>query len=84
MYSIVSSAVTARTLAEAIDFAHGFVEDEGDDAAVDESAAALVFGAEAECAADAAGGVVLFEGEVHAAGVCGAAAEAGVGRIGCE
>src|ERR1700721_426950 len=70
--------------AEAIDFAHGLVENEGDDAAVDESATALIFGSEFECAADSARGVVLLVRQLHAARVCAAAAEAGVGRVGCE
>jgi hypothetical protein len=69
---------------EAIHLAHCFVENEGNDAAVDEAASALIVGADAERAADALRGIVLFEGEQHAARVCGAAAEAGVCGIGCE
>src|SRR4029077_1121275 len=67
---------------EAIYFAHSFVENEGDDTAVNESAATLIFGAEAKIAADAFHGVVLLEGEEHAARIRGSAAEAGIGRIG--
>lgn len=61
---------------EAIHFAHRFVENQGDDTAVDEAASALIVGAQSERAADALCGVVLFEGKEHAARVCGAAAEA--------
>ncbi len=69
---------------EAVHLAHGFVEDESDDAAVNKTAAALIFGAEAEIASNVLGGVILFEREEHAAGIGAAAAEAGIRRIGCE
>ena len=60
--------------AEFVHFAHGFIEDGGDDAAVAVSGRALV----ALRKLEAADGFVVFEDEleVHAVGIVGAAAEA--------
>ena len=59
-------------------FAHGFVQQQGDDPAVKEARAALVFFAQAEAAHDALARVILFERELHSARVRAAAAEARV------
>jgi hypothetical protein len=65
-------------LAKTIGFAHHFVEQGGDDAAVKKSSGALEVVTQAEPAANAAGRVVLFEGELQAAWVRTAAAKAAV------
>jgi hypothetical protein len=59
-------------------FAHGFVQQQGDDSAVKEARAALVFFSQAEATHDALARVILFERELHSSRVCAAAAEAWV------
>src|SRR5271156_122370 len=70
--------------AKPADLAHGFVEHGGNNTAVNESRATLILGAQAERATNALRGVVLFEGELHAAVIRAAAAETCVRRIGLE
>src|SRR6195256_2598716 len=65
-------------------FAHDFVQQHCDDSAVKKSRAALVFIAKLKTPNDALAGVILFEGKLHAARVCAAAAEASVSRFGVE
>ena len=83
-YLTESSPVTALILGEAADLGHDFVEKHGDDAAMNHSAAALIRRADAEAAANAPGGIVLLERQLHAALVRAAATEAMVRRIGFE
>ena len=77
-YSIVKLRRHRVNRAEAAHLAHHFIEQRGDDPAVNESRAALVFRAEPKCATNAPRRVVLLERELHAARVCAAAAKAGV------
>src|SRR5258706_13481603 len=64
--------------------AHDFVQQHSDDSAVKKSRAALVFIAKLKTPDDALARVVLLEGQLHAARVCAAAAEASVSRFGVE
>src|ERR1700704_6336245 len=64
--------------------AHDFVQQHCDDSAVKKSRAALVFIAKLKTPDDALARVILFEGQLHAARVCAAAAEASVSRFGVE
>jgi hypothetical protein len=70
--------------AKTVDLAHHFIENGGDNSAVDEAGAALIFRAKPESSANAPGGVVLLKRKVHSAGVRGAAAEANISRIGLK
>src|SRR5882672_5107539 len=64
--------------------AHDFVQQDSDDSAVKKSRAALVFIAKLKTPDDALTRVVLLEGQLHAARVCAAAAEASISRFGVE
>ncbi len=66
------------------EFAHGFIEDDGDDATVGKSSAATIVQAQDETAAGAAIVEIEFERKLHARGIGGAAAETAVGWIGIE
>jgi len=68
-------------VAEAPYLAHHFVKKGGNDAAVNESRAALVLRAYSKLPANASRVVVFLELQVHAAGVRAAASKAGVGRV---
>src|SRR6202049_4530189 len=70
--------------AEAADLAHRFIEHGGDDAAVEEPAAALEIRGDAESSDDTLARLITVEGEMHAAGVRGAAAKAGIGVAGLD
>ena len=68
----------------AVEFAHGLVEERGDDAAVDIAGRAFVHAIElkvAGCGDSVGVGGVGCEGEVEALGVGGAAAEAVIGAL---
>ena len=66
------------------ELAHGFVENDGDDAAVGKAGAAGVAWTEDEAAASAGLVEVEIKDELHASVVVAAAAEAAVGGIGRE
>ena len=66
------------------ELAHGFIEDDGDDAAVSEASATRGVGAENEAATGAAGVAIEFEGEFHADGIGGATTETAVGGLRIE
>ena len=61
--------------AKAADLTHRFVENGGDNSAVNEPGAALIFRAQLERSANALGAVVLLECELHSASVRAAAAK---------
>ncbi len=60
---------------------HGFIEDGGDDSAVDDSFEADVIFCGGKCGGDDSGGGIDVEGEVEAVGIVLAADEA-IGRVG--
>jgi hypothetical protein len=68
-------------ITETGDLAHHLIEDGGDDATVQKSAAALEIGSDPEAADDALASFVAVKGKVHAAGIGVAAAEAGIGVV---
>src|ERR1700676_650077 len=71
-------------VAKAAGFAHGFVEQDGDDAAVQHAGAPLIAGTKRELANDAAIDIVLLECQQHAAIVVAATTETLVRGIGIE
>jgi hypothetical protein len=64
--------------------AHGFVEQQGDDPAMEKARTALIFIAELKPADDALTRIILFECKFHAPGICAATAKARVLRFGVE
>src|ERR1700732_430083 len=68
--------------AKTVDLAHHFIENGGDNPAVYEAGATLIFRAEPKGSANALGLVVLLKRKLHAAGIRAAAAEANISRIG--
>src|SRR5882724_1893979 len=71
-------------VAEAADLAHRFIEQHGDDSAMQISAAALIARSQREFADDAAVHIVLLERQQHAVVVVSAATEALVFRVRIE
>src|SRR5271156_739641 len=65
-------------------FAHGFIEDHGDDSAVRKTTAAGIVGAKSEATASAASIEIEFERKPHASRISGAATEAMVGGLRIE
>ena len=66
------------------ELAHGFIEDDGDDAAVSEASATGVIGAENEAAAGAVRFEIEFERQLHAGLIGGATTETMVGGLRIE
>lgn len=64
--------------------AHGFVEQSGDDPAVEKARSPLIFNTELKPAHDALASIILFERKLHAPGICAATDKAGVLRFGIE
>jgi len=83
-YSMEISAVTARSPVNLEKLAHGFIEDDGDDATVSEASATGVVGAESEAAAGAVRVEIQFEGQFHTGFIGGATTETAVGGLRIE
>jgi hypothetical protein len=64
--------------------AHGFVEQHGDDPAMEKAPTALILITELKPTDDALARVILFECKLHATGICAAAAKARVLRFGIK
>jgi len=69
---------------KAAGLAHDFIEQQGDDSAVEKSGTALVFIAELKTSDDTLACVILFERKLHAARVCATAAKAPVFGLGIK
>jgi hypothetical protein len=66
------------------EFAHGFIEDHGNDAAMSEATASRVIPAKNEGTTGAAGIEIELKSELHARSICRATTKAMVGGLGIE
>jgi len=70
--------------AKVIQFAHGLIQQGRDDSPVNETWPPFIFSSETECTTYSPRGVVLLEGESHAAWIRASATKASVRRVGLE